>query len=167
MSLEATRWAWDQECPTPASKLTLLALANRCGRDGTCYPSLACVARDTGLARSTVADALNRLERAGLIARQRGRTGRATTYRLASPGAGLGSPRIGLGSPGAGLALVREPDPNQSIEPVMNQSENLSRARTRESGEPHEENTPVWMRDEEPRESGATSASETPSHAKR
>jgi hypothetical protein len=80
-------------------------------------PSLSGLARETGLARSTVAVHLAVLERAGWITRHRSR--RAAQDRIptwyevhlpASPGAGLDrEPDQGAG-PGAGPGLAREPD---------------------------------------------------------
>lgn len=81
MSMEATRWAWKQECGRATSKLVLLSLADRAGKDRTCYPSIQRLEQDTECDRKTVMSALRSLEEAGLIAAVRS-PGRATVYAL-------------------------------------------------------------------------------------
>jgi hypothetical protein len=75
------------------------------GAGGSCYPSLTRIANETSLGRSTVAEALGRLEQAGWIYRERGGPNRTTRYQAClpagSPGAGLVQEADG-GSPGAG-----------------------------------------------------------------
>lgn len=56
---------------------------------GSCFPSLTTISRESGYARSTVCDALSRLERARLIERVRGGPHRPTRYRATSPLTGL------------------------------------------------------------------------------
>src|SRR6185295_12173612 len=64
-------WALKQALAA-VQKLVLLVLANRAdGKTHECFPSLTTIARETGLARSTVTQALGRLESLGLIRRQR------------------------------------------------------------------------------------------------
>ncbi|MCU0974069.1 MAG: DnaT-like ssDNA-binding domain-containing protein [Burkholderiales bacterium] len=136
MSREARDWAWTLEV-SPPQKLVVLALAEHADEFGDCWPSLTRLSDLTGLARSTVTEALAALETARLIDRQRGSSGRTTRYRLligpaalgespaarpppsgrgtaASPGAGLDSPPRGpAGSPPPGLVrppVVRPPD---------------------------------------------------------
>jgi len=124
MSRAARDWAWALRV-TPPQKLVILALVERADDSGTCWPSLTHLSEMTGLVRSTIAVALTRLEEARLIARDRGRAGRSTRYRLLTgsaggePGgsdAGFGTPRVGPGStPGINRGspedgLVRETD---------------------------------------------------------
>jgi DNA-binding transcriptional regulator YhcF (GntR family) len=47
---------------TPAQKLVITALAERTDDEGHCFPSLTHLTRMTGLARSTIAVALQELE---------------------------------------------------------------------------------------------------------
>ncbi len=61
MSAAARDWAWSRAVP-PAHKLVLLALAEHADPVGQCWPSIARLTADTGLARSTVVTALNALE---------------------------------------------------------------------------------------------------------
>lgn len=111
----------------PLSRLVLVMVMCAADWPGGKVPqrfgrSLTDLASATGMARSTVASHLNRLERAGWIVRKRPAVERArsmkerTEYRLkvpvgASPPAGLeASPSPGLASPSPGPELVREPD---------------------------------------------------------
>lgn len=111
----------------PLSKLVLLMVTFAADWPGGKVParyarSLTDLASMTGMARSTVATHLNRLEKAGWISRKRPTVERArsmkerTEYRLrvppaASPPVGLeASPGDGPASPGDGPELVREPD---------------------------------------------------------
>lgn len=60
-------WAFEQNCPTPAAKLVLIKLADHADDEGTCFPSQARVAADTGLARETVNRAIKALVGVGLL----------------------------------------------------------------------------------------------------
>lgn len=85
MSLDATRWAWQQKGLSPSEKLILLALADRCGADDTAYPSYQTLVDDTGLDRKTIWSALRRLEEAGIISdtgERRGPTKRVVVWKL-------------------------------------------------------------------------------------
>jgi DNA-binding MarR family transcriptional regulator len=81
MSRRARDWAWALPV-APPQKIVILALAERADDGGACCPSLSELTDMTGLARSTVAVALNALEAAELIARERGGATRSTEYRL-------------------------------------------------------------------------------------
>lgn len=61
MSLDATRWAWEQPLK-PTCKLILLSLADRAGETHECWPSTERLVRDTGLHRDTVFAAVKELE---------------------------------------------------------------------------------------------------------
>ena len=100
MSRAARDWAWALRV-TPPQKLVILALAERADDSGTCWPSLTHLTEMTGLVRSTVALALVGLEETQLIARDRGRAGRSTRYRLLTEGAG-DAPGSASGSPADG-----------------------------------------------------------------
>lgn len=67
MSIDATRWAWQQSNLRPSHKLVLLSLADRAGADHRCYPSKAMLRDDTGLDQKTIWEALSELVSRGLI----------------------------------------------------------------------------------------------------
>ena len=66
MSLDATRWAWQQKV-TATQKLVLLSLADRANESHQCYPSTARLVNDTGLYRETIFEAIKSLEDIGII----------------------------------------------------------------------------------------------------
>jgi hypothetical protein len=66
----ATLWARDQQLP-PAQKATLVALASRADERYSCFPSVACIARDTGYTDRTVRTALRALECVGMVITER------------------------------------------------------------------------------------------------
>lgn len=70
MSFKALAWAFDQELPNP-QKAVLVALAYRDNHDEPhgCFPSLARVAQDCGLSRSTVVRCVRTLVSIGLVHR--------------------------------------------------------------------------------------------------
>lgn len=67
MSLDATRWAWQQSI-TPSQKLVLLSFADRADEGHCCFPSVTRLEQDTGLDRKTIMSAIFCLESVGLIA---------------------------------------------------------------------------------------------------
>lgn len=67
MSIEATRWAYSQVTGSSARKAVLVNLADRCGNDNTCYPSISRIAKDTELNEKTVRKAIHDLCELGLI----------------------------------------------------------------------------------------------------
>lgn len=74
MSIAALNWAWSQDCPTPTSKLVLLALADKANDEGECWPTMGHVAEMAGVSSRQVSTHLSRLEEAGLIRRRRKRS---------------------------------------------------------------------------------------------
>ncbi len=80
MSLDATRWAW-QQAVRPTQKLVLLALADRADEEHKCYPSEARMRADTGLDKKTIMRSISALEEAGKLSVER-RTGAVNIYRL-------------------------------------------------------------------------------------
>ena len=66
MSLDATRWAWQQKIKA-TYKIVLLSLADRADEKHCCYPSIARLTLDTCLDRKTVIKSIQYLERIGLI----------------------------------------------------------------------------------------------------
>lgn len=81
MSIDALRWAFQQQGITSSQKLVLLALADRADAADECYPSIQQIRLDTCLKADTICGATRALEEAGLIARQR-RHNNSTVYRL-------------------------------------------------------------------------------------
>ena len=79
MSVQAITAAFAIQGVSPSEKLTLLALANYADQDGRCWPSQVTLTHDTGLSERTVWAAMQRLEAAGLISRERRR--RSDGYR--------------------------------------------------------------------------------------
>lgn len=80
MSIDATRWAWKQ-LVNPSQKIVLLALADRAGENHECWPSVARLCLDTGLARSTIFKIFQELENLGLIRRTQS-DGKQSVYTL-------------------------------------------------------------------------------------
>ena len=70
MSVQAMTWAIECKCPTPASKLVLMCLANYANKGGEAYPGQQALADDSGLSKRTVVTALSALEEAGFISRE-------------------------------------------------------------------------------------------------
>src|SRR5262249_55558169 len=114
-----------------------------------CFPSLSRICRDTSLSKSTVADALNKLEYEGLIHRER-QAYQSTLYTLNSSSAGLvrdldqSATRTTVvrkkdqGSPGAALAVVRQPDRNPKLNPKRTQREPQYREQSQKTRPPAE-----------------------------
>lgn len=71
MSVQAISAAFAAQGFSPSEKLTLLALANYADQDGRCWPSQVTLTRDTGLSERTIWAAMQRLEAAGTISRER------------------------------------------------------------------------------------------------
>ena len=67
MSIDATRWAWQQRHITTTQKILLLSMADRAGEDHTCWPSLARLCADTGLSDRAVQKAMTETLKAALI----------------------------------------------------------------------------------------------------
>ncbi len=67
MSIEATRWAYSQVTGSSARKSVLASMADRCGDDNTCYPSIPRLAKDTELNEKTVRKAIHELCELGFI----------------------------------------------------------------------------------------------------
>jgi DNA-binding transcriptional MocR family regulator len=93
---------------------------------GSCFPSLTTIARESGLARSTVCKALNELEVAKLIQRDRGGPKRSTRYLATSPPDGLPLVRLtDSGSP---------PHGHEDVPKDVHTSRAASRRRGKRSG---------------------------------
>jgi DNA-binding IclR family transcriptional regulator len=70
VSYKATNWAYEMKITGPA-KPVLVALADMADEDASCYPGQERIASMTGLSVATVRRALVRLERLGLLTRER------------------------------------------------------------------------------------------------
>ncbi len=71
MSHRATNWAIQQRGLPPATKLVLWHLCDRHNPDYGCFPSQDQLAADVEISRASLNTHLDRLERAGLIRRER------------------------------------------------------------------------------------------------
>lgn len=85
MSLDATRWAWQQQGLKSSEKLVLLSLADRAGEDMTAFPSIDRMVKDTGLNRKTIIRCFDELEAKGVLldtGERKGKTKRVKIYQL-------------------------------------------------------------------------------------
>lgn len=108
-ALDLCRWLQELGL-RPMVLLVAHGLAHRVDRDFECWPSLATIAGDVGVSKSTVAVALRELEEKGVVIRERRRDGRrgnlSTKYRFRigpeqaelwpGGGTGAGQPLSGL-----------------------------------------------------------------------
>lgn len=81
MSLDATRWAWQQQIKPATAKLVLLSLADRAGEAHECHPSIRRLQFDTSLDRETIMRAITTLEAAGILRVIR-KHGAGSSYQL-------------------------------------------------------------------------------------
>lgn len=81
MSIDATRWAWQQRIKRPAAKLVLLSLADRADEHHSAFPGIQRLLADTELDRKTIIDCIDYLERNGVISVERS-IGKGNRYRL-------------------------------------------------------------------------------------
>lgn len=136
MSHQATNWAFQQRGLEAATWRVLIILADRHNPDFGCFPSQSRIAADAEMSRSSLNVHLGKLERAGLIRRERRidpttRRQRSTCYLFAfeeaftqkpCPESGHGNPPgEGTEPPGAvSRSRVQNLDTNPvSIQPVM------------------------------------------------
>jgi len=85
MSLDASRWAWQQRCGKGVVKLVLMSMADRADESHCCYPSISRLAFDTELNCKTVQSAITRMLKMGLIrdtGQRKGCTGKVKVYQL-------------------------------------------------------------------------------------
>ncbi|MDR0736023.1 MAG: helix-turn-helix domain-containing protein [Zoogloeaceae bacterium] len=72
MSIDAIRWAWQQQGISATQKIILLSLADRANEEHECWPSIARLKADTCIgSRDTIIHALRDLEQMGLIRAQK------------------------------------------------------------------------------------------------
>lgn len=127
MSNEAQSWAWKQNCGFSSDKNVLVALADNAWEDGSnAWPSVALLARKTGLVRRTVQMSLRRLELNGFIEKTAeadpGRT-KPTTYRVvmdrdpAQPLRRVAQPRRGRNQDAS--ADTAPPSATDSVDPAQ------------------------------------------------
>ena len=86
MSVNATRFAWEcdlsKTTKRSAKRLVILALADRANKENTCFPSIARVAKDTGMDRKTVMNTINDLIALGLVSDTGERKGGTNQVRV-------------------------------------------------------------------------------------
>lgn len=102
----------------PQSRLVLLWMARRAAGDGDAFPSWSVMIKNTGLARSTIADRIALLRRLGWLVdsgRRKGPMQRTVIYRVAVPMVREADPN----GPGGGPLMVREADPEEDMEEDM------------------------------------------------
>jgi DNA-binding MarR family transcriptional regulator len=75
-------WAMKADTPDALSRWLLVILADHANDTHICWPSIATLARRTGMHTATVCRKLKLLEEAHLIKRLRGSEGRSTRYQL-------------------------------------------------------------------------------------
>lgn len=112
--LDALRWIWRESNLQLNERAVMSALVLRSDADGRCWPSLTTLTRESGLARSTVADVLNKLEHQRLLQRDRRPIPASTIYTVLIPGPGSGLVRHADG-PRDGLAVVRQADAGSPV----------------------------------------------------
>ena len=73
MSVDAIKWAWKQSTGLKSTeKYLLIYLSDRYNEEqGFAWPSISRMSKDTGISKSSIKRALNRLEALGYIRRQR------------------------------------------------------------------------------------------------
>ena len=67
MSIHALSWALQQKCGSPTLKLILIALADRCGDDYTCWPSFKRLSKDCELSSKAIRNNIKQLSEKGLV----------------------------------------------------------------------------------------------------
>jgi len=80
VSFELLETAWLVECSAPC-KLVLISLAYRANADGMCWPSIARLVADTGLARRTVQRSVRELRALGHLS-ERAHVGGSNVYTV-------------------------------------------------------------------------------------
>lgn len=158
MSVEIMAQAWRVPCPSPATKLVLVALADNANDQGVCWPSVPHVARKCGLNERSVQRAIAALASDGHVTAER-RTGRATYYHV-HPRQDVTPERMSPPTPVRGRGGVVSPpppaqchptpgvvSPRTIIEPSLEPSRG-GRAPTDQAGEPERTRTrepnPWW-----------------------
>jgi hypothetical protein len=118
------------ELSSNARFVALVLSTHMDGNGGSCFPSLTTLEHETGLSRKTVWKSIDKLEHAGLSARERNR-GRSTRY-IALGASGtylLGAQGTQLGAQGNELGAPEHPEDVQ--EGVQEDATTSTRARAR------------------------------------
>jgi len=129
MSIEVLKWAWEQPCPNPTSKLVLMALADHANADGECWPSMKRIAEISGISARQVSNHIVELTRLGYVEkadrRRYGGQYRGWDYIVCyrRKPATTGSPLpVTSGSPAtspAEASFRSEPPENRQVEPPV------------------------------------------------
>ncbi len=89
MSYQASDWAMAQRVDNPSAKLVLLVLAHHLNtKTGRCFPSIATIARETGLSDRGIRNAIARLVQQGLVELRGSTTRRHYHLNVAAPAPG-------------------------------------------------------------------------------
>lgn len=128
MSIEALKWAWEQDCPNPTAKLVLMALADHSNSDGECWPSMKRIAEISGISARQVSTHIADLARLGLVTKadRRRRDGqyRGWDYvvnfqrKSATSGSVLPVTSGSTASSPAEVGFRSEPSVNHQVEPL-------------------------------------------------
>lgn len=81
VSVEATRWVFNDSQSERSARLVLLAIAAHCNDDGWAWPGQEALMQFTRLSKPTLLQAIHELERIGEIATERGGNGPRDTNR--------------------------------------------------------------------------------------
>lgn len=84
MAINAIEWAFEQDVAVPSAKLVLLSLADHANATGYCWPSIARLAKRTGLSRATIFRSIETLTGLGLVS-QAYEQGKVNRYNLILP----------------------------------------------------------------------------------
>jgi Helix-turn-helix domain len=102
--------AWELDL-SATHKLVLLALADNANEDGICWPSIATVARKSGLSVRCVQTAIRQMSKAGIVS-VREKAGQSNSYKLTPEHGSRLPPRdVQRGAPGA-------PPPPHQVHPT-------------------------------------------------
>jgi DNA-binding transcriptional ArsR family regulator len=123
MSTRHYSWAWRQPV-TGLARYVLLALVERSDQSGACWPSVATLAKQTGLGERTVRAKLTELEAGGAIERERRhrKDGTRTSDRIVLVYADIGLAAGDAVSPAAGDAARQPPAADSVPTPGMTSS---------------------------------------------
>jgi hypothetical protein len=111
VSIEALKWAFEQEDVPPGPRFVLVALANRANEEGgDLYPSLRWIQKKTGIPERTIRQHMTDLQRRGLLVKTErrredgGRTSNEYRLPLTQPGLRFNTPPAAIAGGAAAIA---------------------------------------------------------------